>query len=37
MRREDAESFVEEVRGDDPELASHPRSKSGGRGGRRNA
>ena len=25
IRREDAERFIEEVRGDDPELASHPR------------
>jgi hypothetical protein len=25
IRREDAERFIEEVRGDDPELASYPR------------
>ena len=25
VRREDADRFVEEVRGDDPELASYPR------------
>jgi hypothetical protein len=36
IRREDAERFIEEVRGDDPELASHLRIearelKAGGR------
>jgi hypothetical protein len=25
IRREDAERFIEQVRGDDPDLASHPR------------
>jgi hypothetical protein len=34
IRREDAERFVEEVRGDDPELASHLRIEgAGARGG----
>ena len=30
VRREDAEKFVEEVRGDDPELAGYLRIESGG-------
>jgi hypothetical protein len=29
VRREDAERFIEEVRGDDPELASYCGSRSG--------
>lgn len=29
LRREDAERFIEEVRGDDRELASYLRSRSG--------
>jgi len=29
IRREDAERFIEEVRGDDPELAAKLRSRSG--------
>jgi hypothetical protein len=29
VRREDAERFIEEVRGDDPEMAAKLRSRSG--------
>jgi hypothetical protein len=29
VRREEAERFIQEVRGDDPELASYLRSRSG--------
>jgi hypothetical protein len=29
LRREDAERFIEEVPGDDPEIARHLRSRSG--------
>jgi hypothetical protein len=35
IRREDAERFIEAVRGDDPDLASHLRIEGAGAGGGR--